>query len=245
MPKSNSKSKRRQRNGNRGKNTSTPPTQQVILLKQITPIPRNPIHKFRRALSRRFTWNPSTQAIDGLAATPSLQVTFSPSTTNWRLGGTSVYNDVLPNVSEFSALYDQWKISNIEIRWDFSSQQSMNSGPTHTAPLLYYTADYDDVGNASIFDLSQLPQTRIHCFNTNGYSPLCLRLKPRPLVDVAGSGISTTYAPMDRNPWLRTADMSTPHYGMKFCYDGFGASFNFDLYFNIVIWYDLEFTNPK
>lgn len=91
----------------------------------------------------------------------------------------------------------------------------------------------------------QYPQCRVHNFYKDGYNPFQVTLSPKPLRDVAGSGLSTGYGPMPTAPWLRTADMSIPHYGLKMALDYFGYVQTINMGLVITIWYDLEFTNPK
>jgi hypothetical protein len=230
---------------NKKLNKGITPNEQGRLLTRIPPIPSNPIHRFRRALSRQFSWNPGTNAIDGLAGSSSLQITFSPSVTDWRIAGVSIYNDALPGVTEFSALYDQWSIANVVLRWDMQSSIYTNSGATYGSPLLLHMMDYDDTTDPGLAGILQYPQVRTHCFSKGGYDPLILNLTPRPLMDVAGSGISTNYSPMEVNPFLKTSDMSTPHYCFKSQFQNFGASASVLIVFQITLYYDLEFTNPK
>ncbi len=205
------------------------------------------VFKIRRGLRRSIVWNSAAGGtLDGTSAS-TIQVTFAPTATNWRFAGVSIYTDLLPNTSEFSNLFDQWRIKDVMLRIDIPA--GFYAGGTATTqvfmPDLYYVVDYDDQGDATVTDMLQYPQSRRHNFATNGYSPLILKFSPKPLVDVAGSGVSTTYGPMQTAPWLRTADMSTPHYALKFAIDSMTAAANVGIPMLFTVWYDLEFTNPK
>lgn len=46
-------------------------------------------------------------------------------------------------------------------------------------------------------------------------------------------------------PWLRTSNMTLPHYGLKLALDWMGKVQTADVQMVITIWYNLEFTNPK
>jgi len=175
-----------------------------------------------------------------------MQFTFAPGATNYRLGGVSIYNDAIPNASEFTNLYDQWKLVDVVIRFDYTTNILSNSGVAYSPPLILFASDYDDPGDAAVTDLLQYPEMSTHCFNTNGYKPLILKLKPRPLRDVAGSGVATSYSPMEVIPFIRTSEFSTPHYGLKCALQSNGASVSAVIgYFQMTIWLDMEFTNPK
>lgn len=112
-------------------------------------------------------------------------------------------------------------------------------------PLIYYVTDYDDPFDASLTDLLQYPQLQQHSFLKDGYTPLLVKFSPKPLRDIAGSGISTGYGPMAVAPWIRTADMSIPHYGFKMNIDWFGVVQATSSKLKVTVWYDLSFTNPK
>lgn len=132
------------------------------------------------------------------------------------------------------------------VRIDYGNHVFDNSGVSYAVPLLNYVADYDDPGDLTLTAMQEYPQMRVHSFNQNGYTPLILSLKPVPLRDIAGSGVATGYAPSSVSPFLRTAEMSIPHYGLKFALNSAGASANAVLgYLNVIIWYDLELANPK
>lgn len=189
-------------------------------------------------------WNPVT-GLDGTGTT-TFQLSFSPGSTDYRFGGVSVYTDALPNYTEFSNLFDQWRITRVMVRIDYGVDMFSNSGVSYNPPLVHHVTDYDDPGDLTLTAMMEYPQVRVHSFKQNGYTALTLGLSPMPLRDIAGSGVATGYAPSSVSPFLRTAEMTIPHYGLKYALAGAGASVNAVIgYFNIVVWYDLEFCNPK
>lgn len=215
-------------------------------LKVTTGIPRQPnaVVKMIRATSRNMIYNPST----GLAGytQSDLALTFSPNQTDYRIGGVSIYADALPNVSELSALYDQYRIDKITLRIDVPlgvADSYIASGVVY--PQIYYVLDRDDATSFAKNDLLQYPQLRVHNFNTSGYKPFQVEFAPTPLRDIAGTGVATSYSPMNSAPWIRTTELTTPHYGLKLFFDDFGTSANTNLYLNFTIWYQMSLTNPK
>jgi len=227
--------KRRQRATGNG--TNAPP-------RRVRDLPQksNPIFKITRAIRRVLAVDSTT--IAGAVAS-NIQLSFAPSATDYRLDGVSVFNTALPNVTEFSNLFDQWRLKSVIVRIDLPAAFS-NSGATPIIlPNIYYVSDYDDSQDCDINAMLQYPQCQVHSFYRNGYEPFQVSLSPKPLRDVAGSGISTGYGPMPVAPWLRTADMSLPHYGLKMALDWMGQSQTFDVSLIVTIWYNLEFTNPK
>lgn len=175
-----------------------------------------------------------------------MQLTFAPGATDFRLGGVSIYTDALPNNTEFSQLFDQYRIVGVTVRIDLNPNAFTNSGVAFTPPIAYFIADYDDPQDATISACLQYPQVLTHSWNTDGYTPFIAHLKPKPLRDVAGSGIATGYSPMAVAPFIRTSDMTVPHYGLKMALANNGASVNAVTgFFLINVFYDMEFINPK
>lgn len=209
------------------------------------PIRSNPTIPIRRATTRTLLC--TYGATDGYAFN-DVQLAFAPGSTNYRIGGTSIYSDALPNNAEFSNLFDQYRIKSVIVRMDCPDAWA-NSAPTPTQPvflpLVYYALDYDDPGSALKNNLLEYPQVNIHSFYTNGYKPLILKFSPKPLVDIAGSGIATAYGPMQKAPWIRTSEMTVPHYGLKMFFEFPSSTQINTIQISYTIWYDLEFTNPK
>jgi len=112
--------------------------------------------------------------------------------------------------------------------------------------MLYIVSDYDDAADCPVSDILQYPGMLVHNFVRNGYTPFITTFSPRPLRDVAGNGLSTTYGPMEEVPWLRTTDMSTPHYGIKLVAINNGGSANSPVCFmTLTVYYDFDLQNPK
>lgn len=201
--------------------------------------------KSRRSSTRQISWNPQS-GLDGTIGAASVQMSFAPSAIDYRFSGTSIYTDSLPSVTEFSALFDQYRISNVTLRIDYTTDLFNNSGVAYKAPLILCAIDHDDSGSATVADLLQYPQVITHSFDANGYTPFIASFRPNPLMDVAGSGISTGYAPMKVAPFIRTANLSIPHYGFKLAILANGASVNQVIgYFQFTVYVDMEFINAK
>jgi hypothetical protein len=177
---------------------------------------------------------------------PDMQIQFAASASTIFLGGSAVYGPTTPNSSEFSALFDQYRLlqATIRIDWDYNSYPV--SGGTAVAPLIYYAADYDDSTSSSLSTLLQYPGVQTHSFLENGYKPLIVTVRPKPLRDIASTGVLTAYGPMTVAPWIRTADLTTPHYGLKFCASQFGLGGTALIgQITITCYLDMEFANPK
>lgn len=213
--------------------------------RMLAKVPRNSLttYKIRRAWTQAISYSPATGFF---AAGNTVQIQFAASASNINIGGVGVYGPTLPNASEFSALFDQYRIDQVSLRLDWNSNTVATIDVASTPPLIYICADYDDGSDATVNAILQYPGCRTHSFLTNGYTPLVFNLRPLPLKDVAGLGISTGYSPDTSRSFIRTAEMTIPHYGVKFAADIFGgSSSSVTGRLNITCYIDLEFTNPK
>ncbi len=210
----------------------------------MVPVSRNPIHNIRRAFSRRFTYVPTTGW--DASGSPNIQISFAPGGSEIRLGGVAVYSDTLPSYSEFSNLFDQYRVKSVTCRFDWTANIYTNAGTANVPPLIYVVADYDDSTDASVSALLQYPRVVTHSFISNGYTPLVFQLNPVPLRDVAATGILTGYSPMTKAPFIRTSDSTVPHYGIKIATDTQGGSAATVIgYMTLTCYFDLELVNPK
>lgn len=201
------------------------------------------VHKVRRSWNQIISYSP---ALGFFGAGPNLQFNFAASTSNISINGVSVYGPTLPNASEFAAIFDQWRITSVTLRADWNLNNYGVENIANTPPLLYYVADYDDSSDAAVSALLQYPGVRTHSFYQNGYSPMIFTCKPKPLKDVAGLGVLTTYSPDTTMPFIRTAEMTTPHYGIKIATQTLGGTSGTNTGFIMfTAFVDLEFVGVK
>jgi len=208
-------------------------------------VPRGVVstYKIRRAWQQEITYAPSSGFFAG---GPNLQFNFSGSASEIRVGGVATFGPTLVNSSEFSALFDQWRINSVTMRIDWNTNSATPAETASVPPLLFIAPDYDDSGDANVAALLQYPSVRTHSFYQNGYSPLIYTLSPKPLRDIAGTGMLTSYSVDNSKPFLRTAELATPHYGVKLATTTMGGTSSVALgRIFITCYVDLEFSNPK
>lgn len=211
---------------------------------KLVPNPSNRPFKIRRSWTQDIGYYGSNGWFN--TGSSDIQIQFAASSSTIFIGGAAIYGPTTPGSAELSALFDQYKMTQVTVRidWDYNSYP-VSSGVA-VAPLMYYVADYDDSNSALIAALLQYPGVKTHSFLENGYKPLITSIRPKPLRDIASTGILTAYGPMTNAPWIRTSDMTTPHYGLKFCASNFGLG-GTALIGNITItaYIDMELANPK
>lgn len=124
-----------------------------------------------------------------------------------------------PNYSEFTNLFDQYKIKNwfIEIvpRWD---SQEMSSP---ALPTLYWYYDLDDSVTPADFD-EIMQRANVHRAMIN--KPIRIYSKaPCVALETYRSAVTTAYSTR-KSPWLDINYPDVPHYGIKFAVQGLPSS---------------------
>lgn len=211
---------------------------------RMVPTPSNRPMNLRRSWTQEIIYYGTNGWFN--TGSSDFQINFAASVSTINIGGVGVFGPSTPGSAEISALFDQYRIDQVTVRidWDYNSY-APTSGQA-VAPLIYYVADYDDSNSALVSALLQYPGVKTHSFLENGYKPLITTIKAKPLRDIASTGLLTAYGPMTSAPWIRTADMTTPHYGLKFCASQFGYGGVAETgRITITCYIDMALANPK
>lgn len=231
---------KRRRTSSRRSSGPVAPTANIL---SRVPRPISQVHKIRRTCN--YSSIPYNGLLGWLSAGRNLQIHFSCSVVTINVNGVGVYNVSYPNNSEFSALYDQYRIAKVTVRLDWNTNSLDYTQVTQSPPLLYTVIDYDDSNDADLNALLQYPGVSCHSFQTNGYKPYIVSFSPKVLSDVNGSSGSTVQRPM-RAPFIKTSVLSVPHYGLKLSVGDQGANANIVIgNLTVTVYCDFEFTNPK
>jgi len=130
----------------------------------------------------------------------------STSTTIPTFGATSFSVNSLDQISQLAAVFDQYRIDEIEC-WCIPNQLGLNAGG---AGLLYSVVDYDDSSNLSTIGQAE-DYTNCLCSPSNeGHYR---RFVPHAAVAMY-SGSFTSYGNV-ASPWIDTASTNVQHYGLK------------------------------
>lgn len=126
--------------------------------------------------------------------------------------------NLIPNVAEFTALYDQYKITGAKVVLTPALSEGINSplfGSTSTLGFspVNSVIDYDDstapTSEAELLEYGSHKQTA-------PFKKHVRYLKPKVLQQIYQSSLSTAYRPIS-NQWLSTSSSSSvPHYGIKY-----------------------------
>lgn len=132
-------------------------------------------------------------------------------------------------VASFQALFDQYKISHIQLRFMLRVDPSAQTAATATYPRLYYARDYNDLNlPASLNELREYSKCKIVHLKPDRTT--VVNLKPAVLQEMYKSAVTTGYSPKWKQ-WISMADTTVPHYGLKW---------GVDLFTNTNYWLDVE-----
>lgn len=222
----------------------------------ISRILKNPNYVYR--FSRTATWQCGYNGYSGFTTVSGGVVYGQGIGFNWTLGGPIISGSasspglqVMPNVTEFTALFDQYRIDNVKIKVFYTNNISNATGAVSTfqqiaLPTGQFCTDYDDsVPPSSQGELLQRPETKLLQFNTNG--PLVFNVpKPEMAQTVnAQTGINSVAA---KNGWIDCGQTDVNNYGWKVWLEQFGSNTAGGLqqgYFQFYFTYDLSFKGVR
>jgi len=127
------------------------------------------------------------------------------------LGAFSFVLSSLPGVSNFTNLYDQYRVA--KLTFHFINQQTTQAtgAAGSTTPILFVAADYDDdTAWGSLSTALQYENLAYVPF----YKELVYSVKPRVAL-AAYSGVFTSFANAD-SQWIDAASTGVKHYGIKY-----------------------------
>lgn len=146
-----------------------------------------PVQKFKRSVYLKAAYTSSTLA-------------------DSNFGKQFVLNDV-PNVGEFTSLYDQYRILAVKVKL---IPRASEADVSQQLPNIGSVIDYDDqTALTAINDYTQYQNFKM----TRGNKIHSRYIKPRIAAEVFGGGVTTGFMPT--KGWLDVAYPAVPHYGMK------------------------------
>lgn len=135
--------------------------------------------------------------------------------------------DALPNYTEFTALYDSYRIDYIDFRLscriNSATEDTMVNNDDTSLPIVYWVIDRDDsVNPASIDELREYSKCKVAYIGNKNKRVVRIRWKPNNLQQLYLSAIATGYAPV-YGQFLDCAYPNIPYYGLKLGIDVKGA----------------------
>lgn len=136
----------------------------------------------------------------------------------------------LPNYTEFSTLFDQYRMNKFVIKLvpTITGAEPTSTGAAYSLPNVWSVVDYDDAVDAgnNLISLLQYPNCRM----TRGHKIHTRVWRPSVLLD-AYTG-ATEGNTIKFKQWLNMADVTIPHYGLKIWIDQcLGAVMEYRVFF--------------
>lgn len=130
----------------------------------------------------------------------------------YQFGGACNFSlDQVLNYTEFTSLYDRYKIRKIVVKIIPECNVASTAG-TSLLPVVGVVRDYDDnTVPTSTTQLAEMQGYREYRLNR----PLTFAVYPRIANTVWQGTLANGYSVM-RPPWLDNSSFSVPHYGLKF-----------------------------
>lgn len=130
----------------------------------------------------------------------------------------------VPSYTDFTALFERWKIQMIEFQlWPLNtfSATAGAGGNGYLGVLVHSAIDYNDRSTVTASDngtnvLRQRPTYR--CDQGVRSTPLTWRFRPRAAAATYGAGAFTNYSSIPA-PWCDSASPTTEHYGLKLMFE--------------------------
>lgn len=137
-------------------------------------------------------------------------------------GAMSLSMSLLPGISDFTTLYDQYRINKVKLSFvpEYSSLGPVDQTAAYPMPNLHTAIDLDDSAfTGPLTELMQYPGYK----RTRGNATHSRYWTPSVSTEVFRSAVTTSYAPKTRQ-WLDFAVADVPHYGLKYFVDPGPAS---------------------
>lgn len=183
--------------------------------------PSPAIQRFTRTTTQVVSLNPSL----GINATNfDLQMSFSLSQTSFYLGGSLLANAANPGASDFTALYDAYRIEAVEVAFIYGTNAYPAAGLTqYQLPIMNIVMDPTDISTISLSSILQYQNLiTVQLGNVRTQNGYVLKFSPKPTLS---AGANATAA-VDINPWLNIDVPTVPYYGLKMFYDNAGSTYN-------------------
>lgn len=148
----------------------------------------------------------------------------------WQTGiGMNFNLSEVVQTSDFTSLFDRYKILGVKLKFLFQSNQTGIPGGTRAPlPTIVYSYDADDQDSPttkSIVQVKQYAKERI----LNGNRTFSVFYKPRVARMVYQDLVNTAYESA-KAPWLDCTNSTVPHYGLKLWINNWFSDYNTSSY---------------
>lgn len=143
----------------------------------------------------------------------------------------------VPNYTEFTALFDQFRMDWVEYTFIKKSE-----GPLQ--PIIYLAQDHDSDHPPSYAEMMERQSTQVLTFGSDR-TMLKYRFRPNPLRQVFASALGNGYERAPNGTWLDCSYASSKHYGLKYWIQNYNSTTNPGCSIQVSIRYGLTFKEAQ
>lgn len=218
-------------------------------------------YKFVRTASSNATGNVFSISTDALGVpkffvgannADNFQLDFALQQFVLRLGGTAQITSVTPDYSEFTTLFDQYKIDKVDVMLiPTYTNTGITANVTQQLPVMVYALDDDDSAAASKLVLQEYGNARYTTLSNAvmGDPRPLVTFQPKPAQAIYQTGATFAYGEISKGPkWIDVSYPSVPHYSFKAALDGAnttGTPNTVICYIDVVVKYHYSFKTVR
>lgn len=183
------------------------------------------VYPFKRSATFQCNMNPSSgfEVSAGGGVGYAISMSFALSSFNVNCG---LINQSRPliNSTEFTTLFDQWRIAKVEIKYVVSNSTSAVANTTTFLPTILVANDTNDGGLLSVSDMMQRPDHKVIQMGANGNTNNIRKFTCKPVVAMAAfqGGLTSGYA--QGRPFVNSLYPDVLWFAHKLCWDNVGTA---------------------
>lgn len=197
------------------------------------------VHTFKRTVAiSAVPWTPSTGVTQGATTSPNASFSFSLQNVVFTVGATATTYSV-PNYTQFTSLFDDWRIKGVAVRMFFAHTSESSTSNTQGAPMIHYVWDPTDntvVDETAILQYEGLKQYQFaNGASTRGFTTFG---RPQALLGTGlelTDGTTTGGRPIPRSGWIETVSPTAEYNGLKMVFPAVGTAAAVGGRFNIFV----------
>lgn len=182
------------------------------------------VHHFKRSV--QSYWPMNLQTGFNLGAY-DMEFSFALAGVNNYIGGGFISTSAMPDVTDFTNLYDQYRIDKVHMRFGFTNNSSGVNTPTTELPILKIATDYDDVAATTSSQILQYAGMKCFQVGNQGKSQdgwYDYWVTPMPQVTTYRTAVASGYSRPDKPIKIDTQYPDVPHYAVKLFWDNYGLN---------------------
>lgn len=208
--------------------TTLPKYNTVTVVRRRTPMYRpltQSIYPFRRQIQQSMLVN---QSAGYFGAGFDMCIAPAFGSCDFRINGVLIFAASLPNATEFTALFDQYRIRKINVRVIFSQNSADVNTSTVSLPVVHQMNDYNSTGNMNLSEYQQHPELKTWQLGQD--KDISWSFVPHVRGDlITQGGVLSSSANNMPCPWIDTSSTSIEMLGTRLYLNNLGQNTNVNI----------------